>query len=295
MTLRGVKVGTVNDIAMIFDAQTDTVKIAVYVQMEKGLARTAGGDPEELRRLSKASDEEIYEFLIEKGLKAQLDMQSIVTGQLQVAIDFYPDKPLNLTHLDPRYPEIPTIPTTLEQLGKSLQNLNVEEISEKFTSALDGIERVANSTMLEETIGSIHEAALEARSAMEAMNTHLVPLLADSRTLVRDVNKELSGAVADLDETLRSVRGLVEGLSEQVGPLGQGMEASLGALTSAAREAEKTIKEVGGLVGEDSPTTAELNRALKELSAAARAIRVWADYLERHPEALIQGKGAYGR
>ena len=45
------------------------------------------------------------------------------------------------------------------------------------------------------------------------------------------------------------------------------------------------------IVNSNSPTVTDLNRALSEIAAAARAIRELADYLERHPEALIQGKG----
>ena len=67
------------------------------------------------------------------------------------------------------------------------------------------------------------------------------------------------------------------------------------AFTAAAVEAKKTLIAIKGVVSEDSVVTAELTNTLKELSTAARSIRVWANYLERHPEALIRGKGGYRR
>ena len=44
------------------------------------------------------------------------------------------------------------------------------------------------------------------------------------------------------------------------------------------------------LVGTEAPAQQELRDALQEIVRAARAVRVLADYLERHPESLIRGK-----
>ena len=69
--------------------------------------------------------------LIARGLRAQLEMQSIVTGQLQIALDFYPDKPAVYTGIDKTVQEIPTIPTPLQELTKKLESLPIEEIFNK--------------------------------------------------------------------------------------------------------------------------------------------------------------------
>jgi paraquat-inducible protein B len=55
-------------------------------------------------------------------------------------------------------------------------------------------------------------------------------------------------------------------------------------------EAEATLKSTNRVIGSAQPVVQDLNGLLRELSTAARSIRVFADYLERHPEALIQGK-----
>ena len=62
-------------------------------------------------------------------------------------------------------------------------------------------------------------------------------------------------------------------------------------MRSSVVQAEQTFAAVESIVGENSPVGSELKRALEEISAAARSIRIMADYLERHPEALLQGKG----
>jgi paraquat-inducible protein B len=63
------------------------------------------------------------------------------------------------------------------------------------------------------------------------------------------------------------------------------------AIRSTLDQAQKTLVSVEGTLGKDSPMQHEIRRALKELGDAARSIRVLADYLERHPDALIYGKG----
>jgi paraquat-inducible protein B len=56
-------------------------------------------------------------------------------------------------------------------------------------------------------------------------------------------------------------------------------------------EASRTLVNANDLIGPDAPLSVEAVRTMREVSAAARSLRVLSDYLERHPEALIQGKG----
>jgi len=58
---------------------------------------------------------------------------------------------------------------------------------------------------------------------------------------------------------------------------------------------EKALENIGTLTAKDSNANYRIQHMLKELSLAARAIRIWAEYLERHPEALIRGKGSNQR
>ena len=66
------------------------------------------------------------EGLIQKGARATLRMQSFVTGLLYVALDFYPDTPIKLLGLDPTYPELPTIPSDMDQLKSTIQQAMAE-------------------------------------------------------------------------------------------------------------------------------------------------------------------------
>ena len=94
-------------------------------------------------------------------------------------------------------------------------------------------------------------------------------------------SKELLEAVNALNGTLQETRQLVQKLDSNVAP----------AISSTLNQAQRTLVSVEGTLGQDSPLQHELRQAAKELGEAARSVRILLDYLERHPNALIYGKG----
>jgi paraquat-inducible protein B len=92
---------------------------------------------------------------------------------------------------------------------------------------------------------------------------------------------ELKQAVQALNQTLQETRELVQNLNTNVTP----------SITATLDHAQQTLVSVEGTLGKDAPLQYEMRQALKELSDAARSLRVLLDYLERHPDALIFGKG----
>jgi paraquat-inducible protein B len=69
------------------------------------------------------------------------------------------------------------------------------------------------------------------------------------------------------------------------------VETAVNQLNKTLVQAKRTLEDISGTVSPDSALYGELKRTLTELADAARSIRVMADYLERHPDALIKGKG----
>jgi paraquat-inducible protein B len=109
-------------------------------------------------------------------------------------------------------------------------------------------------------------------------------LVADLRATTQSINALASSpgterTVSALSDTAVGLQALVAKIDEQVGPL-------LG-------QARSTLAAAEGLVGRDSQTRYDVSAMLRELTSAARSIRLFADYLERHPEALIRGKAGY--
>jgi len=142
-----------------------------------------------------------------------------------------------------KYPEIPTVPATMDRLQQSV------------TDVLAEIQRMP-----------LDEIANEVLETVEGAN-HLVN------------SPETQEVVHNLNAALGNVEKLTDGLDQRVNRLHLSVEKTL----TKARAALE-------LADPDSPAAVNLNNALAELAAAARSIRVLADYLEQHPESLIHGK-----
>ena len=222
--MRGIKIGSVTDIQLAFDADTETIRIPVTIVIEPERMARVGGE----RRF-----EDLYEgarVAVRNGLRAQLKTGSLLTGQLFVDLDYYPDAPAAELAMDGRYPELPTVPTELAVIAKS-----VNEILEKL-------------------------AALPLESMVD-----------DVRRLIRATE----GVIASPD------------IRQAVASLRQTADAA----EATMKQAENTLASADSLIGPQSQLRYDTVEMMKELRAAARSIRVLTDYLERHPEALIQGKG----
>ena len=163
---------------------------------------------------------EVMERLIQKGLRAKLITQSVLTGQMMIELGFYPNSPMIL-HGNTRFPEIPTLPSTIEELSKTFQDMPIRQTVTRINSLLEQMDRFM--TLL---------------------------------------NKDGPKIVADAGETVA-------------------------VLSKTTKKADKVMDSFS----ENSRTMIDLNKMIKDFGYAAQSIRSWADYLERHPEALIRGKG----
>jgi len=286
VVFRGVKIGTVTEVAFRFDPKGVSVTIPVFIELEQ-----------RRERVTKKETIETYKKLIDRGLKAQLEMQSIVTGQLQIALDFYPDKPAKYVKADPEYFEIPTIQSPLQELTKKIEKIPIDEIFQKVLSAVEGIEKVVNSPEITEAIRSLNLALEDVRKLVRNVDGQVGPLASnlnetvqDIRGLVQNANVRVTGLASSLDETVKDVRGVVRNVDNRIGPLTASLEGTLKSLEATLIVAQKAMDDITGTVGEDSPMFYQMNRTFEEVQALARSIRVLTDYLERHPESLLRGK-----
>jgi phospholipid/cholesterol/gamma-HCH transport system substrate-binding protein len=272
VTFRGVKIGEVTDIVLRFDPNKLSIIIPVYVEM----------DPEKFQAEIDRKKFKPYQFsklLVEKGLKARLQMQSFVTGQLMIGVDFYPDKPIRLVGLEKKFPEIPTIPTTMQELEKAIENLPLKEIAENLNSSLAGIDRIVKSPELKESISSLNQALKSIDKLAKNMDSQVEPLSAS----VRKTSDAASAAFVQAEKTM----AFKEGVS---GELASGFKDTLKAARLALEETQKTVADIGRVAAQNANLGYEVSRTLEQINALSRSLRVIADYLERHPEALIKGK-----
>lgn len=262
---RGVKIGSVTDIKLVINARDLSARTPVFAELEPERWTVIGGERDPTK----------IGTLIDRGLRAQLQTLSFVTGQLMIAFDFFPDKPARFVGLIKEYPEIPTVPTSIQELSKTLQELPWKEIVTNLNNTLDGIQRIVNSPDVKESTRAMHLTLREARELIEDIDTRIGPLLANLDTLTNDTRQSLKTA-----ENAMSV------MQHEAPLVATATKQTLETARSALEQAEKTLTTFS----DDSNLVYEMNKALRELSSAIRSIRLLSDYLERHPETLLRGK-----
>ena len=267
---RGVRVGSVRDIVAEFDSRKLKVRIPVYIEIL----------PEQFREVDPTAPDVDEERLIEAGFRAQLQLESLVTGQLYVALDFFPDTRVTLVGAEPNYPEIPTLRSTTEKIADTLRKIPLDKVAEKALHVLEGIDKFVNAPELLETV----------RSA----NTALI----DIRALARDLDAEIEPLAARVSQTgdlanalLTDGRALIQKVDGHVDPLAAGMQDALREATVTLGRAQESMKSLDSLTGERSEVRYEVSVALEEVTAAARSLRALTDLLARRPDALLFGKG----
>ena len=259
VVFRGVKIGSVKDIELKADAKDFKVFIPVYVQVEPQKVTVIKGAP---------AQGQYIEELINKGLRAQLEMQSIVTGQLMINVDFFPDKPARFVGLDPKYPEIPTISSPLDEMLKTAQELPLKELFDRLLKSIQGIEKITNSPQMTASLDSLSESLKEARKILTKVDKEIGPMMANLK---------------EMSSSFKTIADKSEGVPASV-------EKTLATAQDALKQAEKTFISVQNLASNNSVLVYQVDTALEEVSRASRSVRSLSDYLYRHPESLITGK-----
>jgi paraquat-inducible protein B len=301
LVFRGVKIGAVSSIRMYFDFATKVPIVLVYVESEKGHVIPFNIDEATAKELLKQGQYAFMKELIARGLRARLEMQSIVTGQLQISLDLFPDKPAVYTGIDKTVMEIPTIPTPLQQLTKKLESLPIEDILNNISAAADGIANLVQSPELKESIANLNIALKDVQTLVRNVNDQVKPLSAglsdtirDTRKLINNADSQVASVGTNLNEAIGDGRKLIRNVDGSVDSIKVELDHTLTTATSALEEARKLIQDLETSAREDSTLMYRLNETLREVGKAARSLSTLADYLERHPEALLGGKGDGG-
>ena len=200
---RGVPIGRVDKIQLIPNSEAKMI-IPVYIRIDPKMTAQ--------RKVSRSKLEAWIEELVKHGLKGKLQTQSVLTGQMTIELDFYPNYPAHFQaqKYDIHDIEIPTIPSMLDEISQNLEKIPLSDIS-------------------------------------------------------------------------RNMNGLLQNLNNNIPDL---LQQSTAAVTSINRLANS-------ISGPGADTVSNFNKMIRDVSDAAKSVSRLSDYLERHPEALLKGKGGY--
>jgi paraquat-inducible protein B len=274
--IAGVTVGSVEDISIEVDKHsTNGLLINVIIKIDRANAQARFRD----YPLS-MDDRTLFERTVTRmGLRGQLDVLNLLSGQLYVALDLFPGQEGFQLHREQEHGfwEIPTLPSTKSQLMRSL------------VTSLDNFTQFDFKGTSEELKLLLHEVRTEvAQLELDKTSASLSETLARVNELLG--NPHLKSAVTNLDDALAQIHQLGSTLNAQANPLLAQLDADLKKAGAMFDGATQTLRQLQAQVEPGSALSRELVRALEEAGLALNALRHLAQEIERNPSSLIAGK-----
>ena len=287
VVFQGVRIGEVTDIRVHINKEGH-ISTPVTMQLDASLIDFEEKDfnaKEELANTKK---------MIERGLRAQLQTQSLITGQLLIQLGFHPDKEAVYRSPGGPLPEMPTVPSTVQELSKTLDKLPLEEIVNNIHSITKNLDKLMGSPELNNGLTALSDSLKKTESIMAKIEEQITPiskeaqeLLKSTDKLISDNNSKLSALLEDLTKTSQTTRESVKKVTDDLNAITSKTDDQLAAFLETAT---RTTENAGRMIDGQSRFRHELNNALEELNATLRSIRLLAEYMEQHPESVIKGK-----
>lgn len=277
--LNGVRIGYVSDIDLLIDQ--DDFESVTQVTLEilpDDFVIVKDGKP-----VGDDDSEIDHDVLVgEAGLRATLEVESFVTGQLRVELLFRPDTIPIRRAVDPPYPEIPTIRSNIQELLNKVQswftdiqeNVDFGALSQRLEDLLDGIDQLVRSEDLRRSLAGISR-------------------IVNSRE-TQQLSESLLTALEELEDASEKAGAFFENADEGVEVLVSDLLPVVETLDIAVTEAKQLFALARTQLRGESDQFYRLGSALDELERASRSVREFFDYLERNPEALLRGKSESG-
>lgn len=257
---KGIKIGTVKDIRLEFNSMDTTFRIPVLIEVELERIIERGVADIDTDSLS------TMQTLIDRGLRARLQTGSILTGQLFVELDMHPGTPVILSGEEGPYPELPTLPATLEAIKQSVEGIlakldkvDIPEIGKSFLEALQGVSSIVNSEEIQNSTDDIAAS------------------LASLRTVLGNLEEsDVAGVVNKARDALTKIEIFLEQMGNTLGNV------------------DNTLEDTQEILQPNAPLQYNLIKMSSELEETARAIRSLIEMMERNPQSLIFGKESKG-
>jgi paraquat-inducible protein B len=266
---QGVPIGTVTEILIQIDETDKTFQVPVQYEID-------------LRRLTKQEGTfvdldaaSVLRQQIADGLRAQLQLESIVTGQLYLELTYRPDAAPG--EFEPRptaWPEIPTTPSLMATLGTGVGSLVADMMQVLFQ---------VNELLTDVDMPGINAAVVASAQAVER--------LVESPE-IRAALAQVPGMTTQLNRTMAEVESLATRAGASIDPFQLQLETTNAELVATLQALRATLEDTHGLLSTDSGLGYGLQDALTGLRDAAEALRLLATSLERNPDMLIRGKNA---
>ena len=268
VTFRGVPVGKVVDIALQINSGTGAALIPVIMEFEPGrITVTGDGGGGTGVGLSKS--------MLAAGLGASLVMQSFITGQLAIELDYHPAAEETLSGIDLRLPEIPEARGGLNAMKDTISKLPLQELANDAVATLHSVRELVTAPEAREILKSLAEAAKSAAAVAAVAEAQTPGMTKDARDAAAAAAKAAGRAEALMAEVQPKLLAALGDLDHLLGAAGAG----------------QVVADAHALLSPRSPLLQDIQTLVRNLASASGALRSFADQIDRNPNALVIGRG----
>lgn len=263
---QGVPVGTVKGIDIRIDQRDNSFQVPVEYDINLRRLTTPSGTYVNL------ADTLVRRQQIDKGLRAQLQMESVVTGVLYLELSYRADSTPPRLEAQTKWPEIPTTPSLMAAIGGGAGSL--------LSEIMRILNRV-NGMLTDVNMQEINAAVVQSAKAVEDLV---------SSPEIRATLRQMPGATAQLNRTLAEAEKLVARAGGAIDPMQTQLTGVSTEAIATLQALRKTLDETHGLLSADTGPGYALTGALTSLREAADALKLLITSLEQNPDMLIRGK-----
>ena len=256
--LRGFDVGTVTSVRLNYDARTGALSTPVQIALNPSQLGIVGAPPPANGDWRPLVDD-MLAHLVATGLRAKLAQDPPFVGPGEIKLDFVAGTP--------GASSAPAATLASEDGLPVIPSVAAADLDTTMAKANEVIQKIDDLP--------IRQTGEQVRSIAAHINA------LSSSPQIKDSLTHIDHSVAQIDHTLQQV-------SPQIGPL-------VAQLRETASSADRTVAAANRTLGADASSQNDLPAALQEMTDTARSIRALADYLDRHPEALIRGRQKEGQ
>ena len=269
---QGAPIGKVTKMLIQIDEHDKTFQVPVEFEINIKRLKTELGTYVEL------GDQAVLDQQIADGLRAQLQMQSVVTGQLYIELSYRKDaKPPILEPRETMWPEIPTTPSLMAALGTDAGSVVADVVKVLFK--------------VNELLAAIDMPAINSAVVGSAQS---VRRLVDAPEL-RAALKEVPAMTAQINRTMARVDTLAATAGAAIDPMAVELKSATKEMNATLQSLRRTIDDTHGLMSTDSGLGFGLEAALANLKDATNALRLLLNALEQNPDMLLRGKKPGGK
>jgi paraquat-inducible protein B len=286
VTFRGVRVGAVVDVALRVEAGSGAASIPVVMEFE----------PERITVIGDPGGGSFAKKMAARGLGAALVMQSLITGQLAIELDYHPESERTLSGTDVGLPEIPEARTGLSAMKETISRLPFQELADTALDTLRGINRLVADPSTGASLQSAAATLKSTAATMAMVESEAPALVRDLRSAAAATRQAVEHADALLADARPQVGPALEGLvrvlaatEQKLTQVAAELHVTLGLADRALARSETMLGDAGALVGPRSSVVRDLEALMRTLATAAQSLRSFAEQVDRNPNSLVMG------